>query len=300
MFGNRRIRLYRSLENACRSGVGALSGLQMHAEDSDARILRPLIEHLLAGGRLGEVMRRHPESFPLWQAEVVSVGESTGRLDEAFRSMAEILEERRDFWMSLLPQLAYPLFLIHLAPFLLNTSELVTNGAGAYLQTVLRFLLKIYAPVALAWGLWYFLLRRLISVSGLPMFRQLAKAEFSEYVSMMLAAGLAVGQSIDKGLTAAGMERMSPPAGRDATATEHFAATGVFTREELNHLHSAETSGSLDAAARQLSKQARLKWQMGIKTVGALLPTIIFLVIAVMIASKIIGFYSNYFANLPR
>ena len=50
-------------------------------------------------------MRTLPEVFPVWQSEIVRAGEESGRLDAAFRSIAETLEERRSFVLSLLPGL---------------------------------------------------------------------------------------------------------------------------------------------------------------------------------------------------
>jgi type II secretory pathway component PulF len=299
LLGSGLIPLYRSLADSAKSGLPLAKALQILADGRPsipAETLRDLLRQLELGYPLSRAMKAHPAQFPRWQAEMVAVGEATGRLDTAFLGIAEMLEERRAFALNFLSGMAYPLFIVHIAPFLLNTNLLMTGGFRGYLFAAVRWLLGFYVPVGLAAVL---VKKGVVSRRDIPLGPLLSKIEFCAFLSAMLKAAVPHRTALELSASAAGIAAPQNPARNGETMLQCLKPYGVFTPDELARLEVAELSGTLDEDLHRLAVQSREKWQAAIKTVATMLPVFLYLLIATIVGYRIVHFYMDTFSGLP-
>ncbi len=110
------IMLCRQMRTLLRAGVPILKGLSGLAESIDNPTLSAAIvdvyRELESGRELNVALSQHPEIFmPLFIA-LVRVGESTGRLDQAFGILAEYLQAEKDTRERIKKALRYPAIVI--------------------------------------------------------------------------------------------------------------------------------------------------------------------------------------------
>jgi len=296
--GAGRIRFFRSLADSAQSGLSPLRALEIMAAGQTglpAAALEDLARRVKAGGQFSEALQAHPEEFPAWQAEIVAVGESTGRLDVALLRVAEALEERRAFVMNLLPGLAYPLVVLHFAPFALNSSKIITEGAASYLASVALFLLWVYVPAGLLAWAWR---KGWLPLKALPFASSVSKMRFCYFLAAMLKAGVNFSRALELSARAAGLEPKAGPPEPGASVLEHLRRYQVFSAEELARIEVAELSGKVDEGLSRLAEQARENWQATLRSLAALLPPLLYILIAAVLGYRIVTFWSKQFSGL--
>lgn len=292
--GLKRIHFYRSLADSARSGLTPLHALEQLSAYST--LLAPatldgLRRQVQGGFTFSRAMRTYPDAFPAWEAEIVGVGETTGRMDTAFGSIAASLEEQRSFILSMLPGLAYPLFLLHIAPFLLNGAVYMERGTGPYLWSVFTFLLWFYIP---AGAIAFMLAKGLVKLRSLPFLSALSKARFSQFLCAMLKGGVPLLKALDTAAGAAGVTPKGPQPPEGAGVAERLKVYAVYSPQELSHIADAEFSGRIGDALERLSEEARQSWQAALKSIAAILPPVFYLIIALSLAYRIFGGLRGY------
>ncbi|MBU2574218.1 MAG: type II secretion system F family protein [Elusimicrobia bacterium] len=292
--GIRRINFYRLLADSARSGLSPLRALEMLAADRpfpSAATLEGLRRQVQGGFTFSRAMRTYPDDFPSWQTEIVGVGETTGRLDTAFGSVADALEEQRSFILSMLPGLLYPLFLLHLAPFLLNAPVAINQGLAPYLLLVFRFLLWFYIP---AGALVLACSQGFVPLRSLPLLSALSKMRFNHFLSAMLKAGVPFLKALEVAARAADVPAKGPRPASGAGVLEHLRNYDIFSPDDLSYIGSAELSGRLGETLDRLAEQARQKWQAILKSISTILPPVFYLAIALGLAYRIFNTLHGY------
>jgi MSHA biogenesis protein MshG len=106
----------RQMYTLLKSGVPmlrALAGLQESAINPVLRnVVADLRVSLDAGRELSTAMRRHPDVFSAFYVSLVRVGETTGKLDEAFNRLFGYLEFEREVRERIKTALRYPIIVI--------------------------------------------------------------------------------------------------------------------------------------------------------------------------------------------
>ena len=292
--GERPIEFFRSLANAAESGVPVTRAISILAQGRPP-IHRSALEEigakLQAGVPLSEAMAARPDEFEPWQVEIVRVGESTGRLDSAAKTIAELLEERRTFMLDLLSGFAYPLFILHVAPFMIYGGLGFAQGAFVYFFAVARFLLCFYVPAGLVY---YAAKSGGLASRPLPLLGSLRKAQFCYFLSALVRAAVPLRRSLELSTQAAGIPApaLSTPG---ETVVGQLRRLSIFSEEELARIEIAEQSGKLDQDLGRLAAQSQEKWRAALKGVSRVLPAVLYLVIGLAVAFRIVAFYNNYF-----
>jgi type II secretory pathway component PulF len=304
--GKRRIQLFRSLANSMKAGVSALKAVELLAagsSGSEQSALLELRDRLRSGETLSQGLRRSPGVFPRWQAEMAAVGEATGRLDEALTAIADLLEENRAFLLGLLPSLAYPALLIHIAPVLLFAPQAFTAGTGAYVRSVASFLAALYLGAAalffsfrLVWD--HPTLRRFIPLKG-----ALTKHQFCSHLSALIKSGVAFPRALELAADASGLDSGNPVRSRFVEGqglAERLGKAGLFDAQELSQLQVAELSGDIDRELAHVGEQAKSSWQAGLRTVSSLLPPIVLLGVMAAAGYQIVKTYQTALGTLTE
>jgi len=174
-----------------------------------------------------QALGEHPLDFPAWQVEIITVGEQPAASIRGFGRSREALEERRSFIFSLIPGLSYPIFLLHLAPFLLFAGKIVTENQGlpAYFSAVLKFFIPFYIPLILLACAWK---SGVLSVAQRPGLSSLPKVQFSYFLSTMIKAAVPFNRALELSARAAGLEPVGGPARPGDSVLEHLRRYDIF------------------------------------------------------------------------
>ncbi len=108
-------RFARTLELLIKSGIPILKSIEITAPVLKNTVLRGEFVKILAditgGGSLGKSMRQS-SAFPLFMSNLVSVGEESGKLDEAMEEVANFYEKETDESIRIMTSLLEPLMIL--------------------------------------------------------------------------------------------------------------------------------------------------------------------------------------------
>jgi type II secretory pathway component PulF len=298
--------LFRSLASLHRAGV---PWPQAIASASGGQPQWREIERALAGGAnladaLGSAVT------PLDRA-VLRAGEASGTLEAALENIATRHEAETRMRGVRRTGLAYPVIMAHVAALLAAFPDLFQGRVGAGLLWAAAILAPLYLL------LWATRPRRVASEGPWhpgprpPRAGMLLRSAIEEADARALTAFAdcyEAGMSIDETLELAGHAGAggrvafdfysARPRIRDGAAlhTAWRALPEEYTRE----LRSAEESGELGRAARHLATRLAFAVEMRRKRFASILPVVVLLVVGAIIAARVIGFYTDMYANLPR
>ena len=108
-------RFSRTLELLIKSGIPILKAIEITAPVLKNTVLRgeftKILNDVSGGGSLGKSMRQ-AKVFPLFMSNLVSVGEESGKLDEAMQEVANFYERETDEAIRILTALLEPLMIL--------------------------------------------------------------------------------------------------------------------------------------------------------------------------------------------
>lgn len=106
----------RQMYTLTRSGIPLIRGLTQLSESTRnpvlAETIHAVIADLEAGRELAGALARHPNIFSPLYVSMVRVGESSGRLEEAFERIHKYLESERETIQRVKQAVRYPIFVI--------------------------------------------------------------------------------------------------------------------------------------------------------------------------------------------
>jgi len=264
----------------------------------------PLHEALFDAGVIDEGQR------PLLRA-----AERTGDAPRALREVAKDMKQARALALGLLAGLAYPVFLLLCALFILPLPELVLHGFGPYLRSVLPPLLiggGLFGGVA-----WALRTRRLTvalllkptrQVPGLAGYhRDAAAARVCRLLGRTLAAGLPVDDAMrsagealpypDQRLALDGARRSVE---RGASLVEALGRSALLPPETLAAVGTAEAAGKLEDV---LAKRAEVHEKAAVarsRVIAGVLAAVIGLVVMAGLALNIVSRFAEVLSGGGR
>ncbi len=106
----------RQMYTVTKSGIPLLRGLRGLATSTHNVVLREalldILESLESGRDLGTSFRRHPQIFSPLYVSLISVGEATGTLEQAFKGLAEYLSQDQEMQDRVKAAMRYPLIVM--------------------------------------------------------------------------------------------------------------------------------------------------------------------------------------------
>lgn len=313
---------YFQLASLLAAGVPIIQAIEMARSTAPRSLRAPLgvvIQHLQNGSNFAEGLRATGSWLPPFDIAVIGAGEMSGRLDVTLKTLGAFYQERAVLLRRVISDMAYPMFIVHMAVIIFPASLLGkvfwSGGLQAFVIQKLSVLLPPYAAVFfLVFALqgsrgsaWRALLERILNaipaIGGAR--RALAMARFSASLEALLSAGVPVIQAWEIAGHASGSHEINravawavPQLNFGMTPAEALRQLPVFPELFRNLYTSGEMSGQLDATLARLyrhyQEQASLKFQ----NIGQWTPRILFLIVAIAIGFQIVGFYSNYFGSM--
>ena len=254
------------------------------------------------------------------ERSIVGAGERGGRLAQAFRHLGDYYEMVARAREDALRAMIHPLVLLHIGVFLavVPGGLLTQQGWGRILVSARVALALLYACLFLAWLLVKMVLKaapdsptvdRLLNrIPVIGKARQgMAMARFTKVYHTGLLAGLSMRETVANSLMAShsGMIR---DAGRGLLVTAlaggplgpEFARSGVFPAAFARSYETAEEAGGLDEDLDRWSRVFEREAAQGMKAASIAIPKLLYTLILIFVAWKIVSFYFGYYEMLDH
>lgn len=264
--------------------IRAIGGLAESARNPYFReVLQTLRSDLEGGTAMAASLGNHPRVFNPLFVSMISVGENTGQLDQAFRQLAGYLEMERETRKRIKQATRYPLFVLIAMSVALAVINLLV--IPAFSKVFAQFHAELPLPTQILIGFsefmqhWWWLLgigiaggivafvRWIATEPGAlvwdryklklpivgPIFERIALARFTRTFAMMYRAGLPLLQTLSINSHTVGnrhigtaITAMREGVERGEALTRGAAASGLFTPLVLQMMAVGEETGALD------------------------------------------------------
>jgi len=308
-----RIQFYHTLATLLEAGLPLSRALKQRFPGKFRRAARRISERLANGSSLTLAMHSLP-LFSRFECNLTAAGESTGHLPEVFHALEEWFELSRRLRSRIISGLLYPIFLYLISICILAVIDLFTAQKSQQ-QIISETLVKLLAPF-LAYAIFRclakFLLHRSITgqiIACLPILgslqHQLESARFFKAFGLSLSAGVGVAQSIQLAADCCRNQAFRKRylkinkilQRRSCSFSDAFAE--LQTRRDRQHaipelLQTGEQSGNLDVYAGRISRLCSEAATIQLERISTLLPVLIYMLLVIFIAMKIIGIVAPY------
>ena len=318
---SRRADFYHQLGQLTGAGLGLLQALeQLRRNPPDRSYRQPLsrvLEQITAGTTLTEAVQSCGHWLPAFDVALLEAGEHSGRLDACFRLLADYYTDRARLARQMIGDLAYPAFLLHFAVFIFPFAQFFTSGNWvAYLGQTLGVLIPLYVVVGLVvfaaqsrhgetWRAWFESLLNPVPVLGMAR-RYLALGRLAAALEALLSAGVTIIEAWEMAATASGSPALRrtvlgwrPMVNGGQTPAVAVSESGRFPELFVSQYATGEISGQLDSTLRRLHAYYQEEGSRKLHAVARWTPRAIYFCVVLIIAFRIIGFYTNYF-NMVR
>ena len=311
---------YHQLNQLTTAGVPIIKTLEMLSRSPPSpgmrRPLRTTAAGLESGFTFAEALRRSGTWFAAFDLALLEAAEHSGRLDAVFRMLADYYQTRAELARKLLGGIAYPAFLLHFAIFIFPFPNLfLTGNVAAYLGQTFGVLLPIYVVVLLgvfaAQGShgepWRAVIEGILA--PIPLLgsarRSLALARLSAALEVLLGAGVTMIEAWALAAAASGSPQLKRTVRSwksrlqsGSTPAEEVRASRKFPELFANLYGTAELSGQLEDALKRLRIYYQEEGSRQLQFLAAWTPRFAYLIVAAMIAYRVIKFWTDYFQQI--
>jgi len=322
---SQRAEFYHQINQLTMAGIPvirALEQIEHHPPAASYRVpIQRLLVELAKGAGLAESLE-HLGWLPDFDVALIGAGEQSGRLDNSFRALAEYYQERGRLIQQVITQLLYPLALVHFAALIfLVVLPFAHSQFNASLPLLCVKAALVLAPfyaagIALVYATqskhgerWRALVEsvlRPVPVLGRAR-HYLALSRLAAALEALISAGVNIFEAWEMAATASG----SPALRRAVAAWRPRVTSGQMPSEVVRNCRlfpdtfanlyaSGEVSGKLDESLRNLH---RLYGEDGTRKLHAFAqwtPRLLYILVALIIAWQIIGFYAGYFNQVSN
>lgn len=317
-----RAELYHQFAQLTAAGLPILRSIEQLERHPPSRSfrepLRRLHQDILAGHNFSDALAQSGRWISAFDLALLQAGERSGQLDDCFRALAEYYTNRARMARQMIADLAYPMFLFHFAIFILPFAEFFTSGnLSVYLLKTFGVLIPLYLLLlALLFAGqkkhgegWRAIVERVLH--PIPLLgsgrRALALARLTMALEALLNAGVSIVDAWELAGTVSGspylrrkIHAWKPNVLAGQTPAEAVIASHAFPDLFENQYHAGEISGKLDETLNRLRQYYQDEGTRKIHAVCQWLPRIIYLMVALFIAYKIVTFYAGYFQQVNQ
>ena len=316
-----RAELYHTFGMMLTAGLTVPQALAQLQSNPPSRSLREPISQwqqlLREGASVGDAVAGMGDWMPAFDVALVKAGDRSGRLDACFKLLASYYTERSQMARQIISDLMYPVFLFHFAVFVFSFMDFLKPGHGVvrFWLVVLAILIPVYAAAGFLifagqgrhgdkWRSTVENILRRVPVLGTAR-RFLALARLAAALEALLNAGVLITNAWELAVAASG----SPALGRavsgwkekveaGATPAELMRASPEFPEMFASFYASGEISGQLDETLGRLHRHYQEEGSRKMRAIAQWSPKLVYYLVMLLIAWKIIAYYMNYFHEL--
>lgn len=307
----------------------ALRGLRDTTQNQAlAKVIGSLIEGLDAGLDLTSAVKRHPQAFPAVFVSLISVGENTGSLPEAFAQLAEYFDREKDTRDRIKQAVRYPLFVIIAMAIALLIVNIFVIPAFAKVYGNLKVALPLPTRILIGFSnftlqYWYWLAIGFIgAVVGARMYVQTpdgryrwdglklrfpiiggiifraSLGRFARALSMTMRSGVPVVQgmtvisnAVDNEFISTRILQMRDGLERGETITRTAGATGMFPPLVLQMISVGEESGSVDTLLTEVAEYYEREVDYDLKNLSSSIEPILLVAVGGLVLVLALGVF---------
>jgi type II secretory pathway component PulF len=315
-----RAEFYHQLAQLTSAGIGLPRALEQIQRHPPARSFRGPIQRLLqqiaAGNTFAESLQLSGAWLPAFDVALLDAGERSGRLDACFKLLADYYNDRARIARQMIADLVYPVALLHLAIFIFPFASFFMSGnLFAYLAQTFGVLIPLYVIVAAmvyagqskhgeSWRAWVEAVLHPIPILGTGR-HYLALSRLAAALEALINAGVTIIEAWELAATASG----SPALRRVVHAWKQQLRAGETPAELVracprfpdlfaNLYSSGEVSGKLDDTLRQLHRLYQEEGTRKLHAVAQWVPRFIYAAVALLIAYRVVQFWTGYFKQI--
>ncbi|MBF0152923.1 MAG: type II secretion system F family protein [Magnetococcales bacterium] len=282
-----RIQFCRQIYTLLDAGIPVVRAIHNIRESSGNQRLKDALEAIAAdlesGKDIASAMGSHPKVFPRLFANIIRVGETSGRLPESIKQLYEFLEVDKNTRQQIKSALRYPSIVLgatFIVLYLLNayvipsfdklfkqfgaelpwqtrllvtTSDFTIHHGPAMIVGIIVSIIAFRKYVETPGGrLWWDRKKLRIPIIG-KIVEQATLARFARTFAMCLRSGMPVdqslnivGSSIDNALIETGIQEMQRRINRGESILQSARSSGMFTRLVLQMLAVGDETGRTD------------------------------------------------------
>lgn len=318
----RRADLYHQLGQLTAAGIGIIEALEIQRRSpplpSFRKPLEAILTQLAAGASFGEALQSARPWLTTFDIALLDTGDRSGRLPATFQLLAAHYTSRAALLRQSLSSLAYPAFLFHFAILLGPLPDLIVKGDFvAYFAKTLTILLPLYVVIGLAvfamqgrhGETWRALMENVlhrVPIVGAAR-RSLALARLSSALEALVSSGVTIIEAWQLAAAASGSPALrhavaswQPRLEAGITPADALGTTHEFPELFTGMYRTGEYTGKLDDTLRRLHALYLDEGERKLKALAEWLPKIAYLLVAGMIAWRVVSFYTDYFNKIGK
>ncbi len=306
---------YLQLGQMLEAGMTLSAALET-AAGPPARDRQAMAARLSAGQSVADTLQHAPDWLPKADRLFLQAASLTGQLPQTLVNLSERHKRIGGTQMKCLLACLYPLAVLHFGILARAILKLVDAHTGLQFDAPL-FLKNLLLPLGVLWAVIFFvvfLVKTESPVIGfvmkfLPGLRGYGQgqrlADLAYALKSFIETGLPIGESWAAAGAITGNKQLRRAAeairaaiNRGEAPSRHLARQGCFPADFIALYTSGEQSGQLDSSLAVIGRRYQDKANLGLGVAMVIYPMLLFLVMAVVIATQIIGFYSGYFDRI--
>jgi MSHA biogenesis protein MshG len=322
----------RQMHALTRSGIPILRAILGLAETAKnptmVAILKDVASVLSRGNTLSQALKNYQSYFSPLFISMVSVGESTGHLDEAFKQLVGHLEMERDTRKKVVAAMRYPTLVITaifiaimvVNIFVIPSFEKVFSKFGADLPFATQILLASSNFFLEYW--WLIILVLVLTIVGFikytateqgayqwdrikltfplvgGLLNKIALSRFTRTFSMLSSAGVPLLQALEVSAEAVGnryieanVKEMRHGIERGDSLARTANASGMFTPLILQMISVGEESGAVDVLLKDVSDFYDEETEYDVQNISAAIEPIMLVFMGIMVLTLALGIF---------
>ena len=307
----------------------ALRGLRDTTQNQAlAKVIGSLIEGLDAGLDLTSSVKRHPEAFPAVFVSLISVGENTGSLPDAFAQLADYFDREKDTRDRIKQAVRYPVFVIIAMVIALLIVNIFVIPAFAKVYGNLKVALPLPTRILIGFSnftlqYWYLLvigfiggvigarayvqtpdgryrwdrLKLKFPIIGGIIYRA-SLGRFARALSMTMRSGVPVVQgmtvisnAVDNEFISTRILQMRDGLERGETITRTAGATGMFPPLVLQMISVGEESGTVDTLLTEVAEYYEREVDYDLKNLSSSIEPILLVAVGGLVLVLALGVF---------
>lgn len=301
-----------------RKAAKVLEDTQLPA--AQGALLKNLHRGLESGESIADAFSRDNRTISGLERGIIDAGERGGQLAAAFQHLADYFGMLAAARRRITTGMIYPIIILHLGVVIGTVPTALMHGEAParMLASVAVNLLIIYSALLAA----FFLIRGALALSlenktvdaainRIPWIgrtrRNFAMARFTTVYHSCLLAGIPMSSTVALSADASHSGLIRAAGGRlEATAREGnplgpvFVAETAFPKAFARTYQTGEQAGTLDKDLARWSRVFRDDSESSAREMATAVPKLLYFIILLFVAWKIIGFFNGYYGDMER
>lgn len=309
---------YRQLGVMLKTGLTLLTALEtLKSTGLNSQIYAVLRAGVSSGKPFADAIAYlSPRIFSPFETATLRAGETSGTLPDVLEKLADYFDFLHRTRSRIISGLVYPAILLHAAIIIPAVPRLILKGAGPFLAAILPPLIIIYGLLSV-----FIFFRKKLQTSSplayafnrivinLPvvgaLVKKVALLRFLRAFVCLYASGVGLIETVRLATQTIGnpvmedeMRNVVVALRESKTVSEAFAETSIFPSVVHEMLRTGEVSGKMDETLSHAIDYMQHEVETAVARLVAVLPVVVYLIIAVYVGFIIISSYASYFGQI--